>query len=63
MPPVITLQLELTADEAADLAQFLKRAYWNTWRDLAKSDGQAYSMRDACEKVQRALAEAGFAPR
>ena len=59
----VTITVELTDTEAWELAQFLKRVGWSEWRNNATSDDEAYLMRDGCEKVQRALAQVGFAPR
>lgn len=60
---VITLSLELTEDEAWDLAQFVKRVGWNEIAVNAEDEGEAYRMRDVLVKLQRALAADGVAPR
>ena len=59
----VTITVDLTDAEAWELAQFLKRVGWTEWRGLSRSDDEAYLKRDGCEKVQRALAQAGYAPR
>jgi hypothetical protein len=59
----ITITVGLENEEAWPLVQFLKRAGWDHWRSLSTSDDEAYLMRDGCEKVQRALSKAGYAPR
>ena len=58
-----TITVELTDDQAWALAQFLKRVGWQEWRANAVDDAEAYQMREACEAMQRALAEAGNNPR
>ncbi|HRO60255.1 MAG TPA: hypothetical protein PK177_13990 [Burkholderiaceae bacterium] len=57
------LEVTLTDADAAALAQFVKRCTWSTMRTHSVDDGEAYRMRDAIEKLQRALADAGYAPR
>jgi hypothetical protein len=56
-----TLSLELDDKEALALAQFVKRL---TWSDLPGcADDEAYVIKDAVDKLQRAMAEEGFSPR
>ena len=58
--------LELPPDEARALAQFVKRTGFDDCKGLAsRYDGgvEADAMWEAICKLQRALAEAGFAPR
>jgi len=62
-PKTVTLAIELTDVEAWSLAQFLKRAGFSDFRNNAQNDGEAYTMRDAADRVRGALAEAGYAPR
>lgn len=65
----ITIPLELPPDEAAALAQLVKRIGYNDCAKLAnkhkKYDGrcEADVMWSAVCMLQRELAEAGFAPR
>ena len=59
----IAIHLELTDDEAAALAQFLKRVGIDDYRTLAVDQDEAWHMLDAGERVRAALAEAGYAPR
>jgi hypothetical protein len=65
----ITIPLELPPDEAAALAQLVKRIDYNDCRKLAdkhvRYDGRCESdvMWSAVCMLQRELAEAGFAPR
>jgi hypothetical protein len=59
----ITLRVELTATEAENLAQYLKRAGVSDYRAKARDDEEAYAMRDAAERVADALSSAGYAPR
>lgn len=58
-----TITVELTEAEAWAHAQFLKRVGWRDYRSNAVDDDEARVMRDAGNKVQRALADVGYAPR
>ena len=58
-----TLSLELDDKEALALAQFVKRLTWSDLRGCAVDDDEAYVIKDAVDKFQRALAEEGFSPR
>lgn len=62
---MIDLNLTLNLDERAAwaLAQFVKRVGWSELRENAVSEDEAYEMRDGIAALQRALAEAGYAPR
>lgn len=57
------LELELPDDAAWAFAEFLKRAGYSDYRQLALNEQEAYEMQDAGEKVRAALAEKGYAPR
>ncbi len=57
------LDVELNADEAWTLAQFFKRAHFDTYKSCALGEKEAYAMRDAAGKVQDALARHGYNPR
>jgi hypothetical protein len=59
----VTITVELTDVEAWELAQFMKRVGWTEWRNNATSNDEAYLMRDGCEKIARALRDAGYNPR
>lgn len=59
----VKVECELTHYEAAALAQLVKRIPWSDCRENAASDDEAYLMMDAIGVLQRALAEAGYAPR
>lgn len=59
----IQLVAELTDQEAEDYAQFLKRVGFSDYRNNAADHDEAYRMLAAGEKIRRALAEAGYAPR
>lgn len=63
MEHIVTLHAELPAHEAWALAQLLKRIGFSDCRALAEDEAQAYCMLHAAERVRRALAEAGCAPR
>lgn len=58
-----TLSLELDDKEALALAQFVKRLTWSDLRGCAVDDDEAYVIKDAVDKLQRAMAEEGFSPR
>ncbi|WP_420028650.1 DUF7706 family protein [Klebsiella quasipneumoniae] len=45
------------------LAQFIKRLTWTEMRACAISDDETYLMKDAIDKLQKALSEEGYAPR
>jgi hypothetical protein len=59
----VRIELDLTAEDAWDLAQFLKRVGYQEFRVNAADDDEAYRMRDAANLVRKALAQSGFAPR
>lgn len=59
----IAFTAEMPEDQAWALAQFVKRVGWQEIRQNAANEGEAYDMRDAIEKLQKALAEAGYNPR
>jgi dissimilatory sulfite reductase (desulfoviridin) alpha/beta subunit len=59
----ITIPLEITEDQADDLALFVKRIGWTEFRQNAQDENQAYAIRDAAHALQKALAAAGFSPR
>jgi cytochrome c len=63
MPDHITIQAQLTDQEAWDLAQFIKRSTFDTYRNCAVDQEEAYRMLSAAARVQAALREAGYAPR
>lgn len=55
----LQITLELTGDEAWALAQFLKRAGYDHYRQVAHDDDEGNKMRSAGEIVRCALAEIG----
>ena len=55
--------LQLSKEEARALAQLVKRLTWTDMRGCAVDDDEAYTISDAVAKLQKSLAEAGFAPR
>ncbi|MGH8178556.1 MAG: DUF7706 family protein [Steroidobacter sp.] len=59
----IEITVMLTADQAWEFAQFLKRVSFREYRNNATCDDEAYLMRDAGELIRDALAEQGYAPR
>jgi hypothetical protein len=61
--PTVTIQIELTDEEAWQLAQFCKRVTFSDIRNRATSDDETYLMIWALDKVRKQLAEKGYAPR
>ncbi len=59
----ITITAELTDAETLVLAQFMKRGWFNEWRQNAIDDDEAYLMRDGCGKIASAVADVGYSPR
>lgn len=59
----VLLTVELDEMQSEALAQFVKRVGWSEWRQNAVNDDEAYCMKSAFGQLQKALAEAGFAPR
>lgn len=59
----VTLNVELSDEEAWDYAQFLKRVSFNDYLNNAVDKQEAYRMLAVGEKMRGALAQAGFAPR
>lgn len=62
-PAPVSLHIELTQDEASQLAQFLKRMGLSDYRAKAQTEDEAYTMQDSAERVRVALADAGYDPR
>ncbi len=60
---IVEITVTLTDAEAWQFAQFLKRACFSDYRGHAISEAEAYQMIDAGERIRRALAEKGYAPR
>jgi hypothetical protein len=63
--PDITFHLTLHVDEDDlwALAQFIKRAGWQEYRQNATDDSEAHRIRAGVDALQRALAEEGYDPR
>jgi hypothetical protein len=59
----IEIFVEMTEEEAWAYAQFLKRVGFNEYRQNAESEEQAYLMIQTGERVRKALADKGIAPR
>jgi hypothetical protein len=59
----VTVTVDMTEDEAWNLAQFLKRVGFSDFRNCAQGQEEAYAMRDAADRVAVALREAGYSPR
>lgn len=62
-PKPVTVTFELDDTTALALAQFVKRVGWSEMRGCAVSEQETYEIRDGINLLQRALADAGFAPR
>ncbi|MFI3136228.1 MAG: hypothetical protein QX197_05560 [Methylococcaceae bacterium] len=58
-----SLTVNLTDQEAWDLALFLKRIGFSEFRNHAADKNEAYCMLRAAEKVRSSLAEIGYQPR
>jgi hypothetical protein len=63
MEELVTVRIELDAEQAWALAQLVKRIGWADCRGLAEDQAQTRLMIEATERVRRALAEVGYAPR
>jgi len=63
MKELVTVRIELDAEQAWALAQLVKRIGWADCRNLAEDQAQTRLMIEATERVRRALAEVGYAPR
>jgi hypothetical protein len=61
--PPVHVDLDLPPSAALALAQFAKCVTWKEMRDCAVDDAEAYEIRAAVDTPQKALAEAGYAPR
>lgn len=59
----VVVTLELPPLQAEALAQFVKRVGWQEFRQNAVDDAEAYEISAAVAALQRALADAGYAPR
>ena len=59
----VVINLELEAEEAEALAQFVKRVGWSEIRALAVDDEEGHRIQHAIYRLQTALAESGYAPR
>ena len=60
---MLNLQIALSHDQAAALAQLIKRITWSSLRENAANDDEAYEMQRALEEVRKGLVEQGFDPR
>jgi hypothetical protein len=62
-PEIIRVELELPDPEALALAELVKRITWKAMRECSANEDECYRIRSAVEKLRRALAGAGYAPR
>jgi hypothetical protein len=60
---VVRIAVDLPDEEAQALAQFVKRVTWSAMRECAVDEAECYQIRAAIDKLQRALADADYAPR
>lgn len=63
MEELVTVAVELDAEQAWALAQLVKRIGWADCRSLAEDEEQTRLMIATAEQVRAALAAAGFTPR
>lgn len=63
MDRTVHLAFDLPPAEALALAQFLKRVGLDDYSRLAVDRDEAWTMLEAGERVRKALADAGYAPR
>jgi hypothetical protein len=64
MPEIVRVVVELEDNEAWELAQFVKRAGAGTTSGKCTvDDNEAYIIRDAVVKLERALQSADYQPR
>ncbi len=62
-PAEICLMVQLSDQEACDLAQFLKRVGYSDFRGNAVDDEEAYRMQNVAEKIRQTLNQFGYDPR
>ena len=65
VPTEVTITVALTEEEAWEFAQFLKRVTWRDYAELCAPHDEVapHLMENAGVKIQKVLAEAGYAPR
>ena len=63
MPVSVRVVLDLSDSEAGNCAQFVKRTVLGSLCACAVDDEEAYVIRDSVAKLERALADVGYAPR
>ena len=61
--PVVSLQVDLSNEQARALATFLKRSMFADFRGRAESDDEAMTMLEAGVEVFRSLKAQGVNPR
>jgi len=61
--PLVHIGMDLTPDEALALAQFVKRSLFDTYREFAADEDEAYLMMAAVQKLRKGLAAEGYSPR
>ena len=65
MSDMVEIVLEVEENQAYELAQLCKRITFTHFQELTDptNEKELYVMRDAVVTLQKALADAGFAPR
>ena len=56
----VTVKADIAQEEALDLAQFLKRSRFDTYRECAVDEDEARLMLAAAGHLRKGLATAGF---
>lgn len=59
----VTITVKLSPDQAWELAQMCKRAFFERVMPFAVESHEAYLMLDALNRVRRALDDVGLSPR
>lgn len=62
-PEEICLVIQLSNQDAWDLAQFLKRVGYSDFRGNAVDDEEAYRMQNVAGKIRQTLNQFGYDPR
>ena len=63
MAKEITITATLTASEAWQLAQLIKRITFRGVRECACNDDETYTMLNALNRIRSALDDQGYSPR
>ena len=63
VPEPVVVTVELEPGQAYALAELVKRMHWSDARALAVDEAETETMIAAVTRLQRALADVGYAPR